>query len=212
MRPTFRFALPRRDWRTRHDFLQTIARFSNETGDNLESPLRQTFRHFREMSQTKGHPAPTLAGHGVILLREKLGPQKIEVVALAPSSDDVLRAMDGFAGLFVPPNLHASGLSPLGPNRSSIVLYVEFAGEAFLLGGDLEHVAGRNSGWNAVESSVLLTTSAAMFKVLHHGSAGAHSPDIWQNKIEPDAIAVITCVYRKCRPVKWVSESRKLTG
>jgi hypothetical protein len=70
MRPTFRFALPRRGWRTRHDFLQIIVRFSNETGDNLESPLRemrQKFRHFREMSQTKGHPAPTLAGHGVIL-------------------------------------------------------------------------------------------------------------------------------------------------
>lgn len=117
-----------------------------------------------------------------------------KVVALAPSEDACERSMISLieaaenAKLTVPRRYTA----PDGPNGASVVLAVAVGGEAMLLGGDLENSPNDESGWKAVVTYARPESKASAVKIPHHGSANAHSEEMWTELVHTERMAIIT--------------------
>jgi hypothetical protein len=130
-----------------------------------------------------------------------IGGLPINVVALSPSPQDVLRALESFAGYFVSVDQPATGLSPIDPNHSSVVLSIQIGNEYLLLGGDLEVTASHLTGWNAVLASKNRPQQLSIFfKVPHHGSSNAQSADVWRSMLTNPCTAVVTSYTRSGVP------------
>jgi hypothetical protein len=79
------------------------------------------------------------------------------------------------------------------PNLLSIVLHVRLGAYPVLLGGDLETTPNLATGWDGVLRALVPPAQRGrLVKVPHHGSSGAHHPDMWANLLEPTPMAVTT--------------------
>jgi len=80
----------------------------------------------------------------------------------------------------------------INPNSTSVVLWVSVGSQSALLGADLEHSTRREEGWLAVLNSRADINKAAYFKVPHHGSPNADCPQVWDQMLQQDPLAVVT--------------------
>lgn len=72
-------------------------------------------------------------------------------------------------------------------NSLSVVLWVGLGDIAALLGADLE-----KPGWvEILQSRERPMGKASVFKVPHHGSSNAHEPEVWQQMLDADPVAVL---------------------
>ena len=80
------------------------------------------------------------------------------------------------------------------PNHLSVVLEVTVGTRRVLLGGDLEHNAGRSTeGWQAIIDDPHRTTQrSAAYKVAHHGSMTAHHEGVWDDLLDVDPVAIVS--------------------
>ena len=79
------------------------------------------------------------------------------------------------------------------PNTLTCVIWLEAGPARILLGGDLELGPGAGCGWNAVLSSPFRPAAeASVFKVPHHGSSNAHHPEVWENMLTKEPLALLT--------------------
>jgi hypothetical protein len=102
------------------------------------------------------------------------GQQWVQLWSLSPSPEDILKSMREFASLFVPISEYASGIAPLKHNSASVVILLIVGRQAILLGSDLEAPSYPQAGWNAIVGSTIRPEAlSTMFKIPHHGSAGA---------------------------------------
>ena len=70
-------------------------------------------------------------------------------------------------------------IQSLSPNEVAVALWVECGGNSLLLGADLER-----RGWAAILGDTDRPTGkASVFKIPHHGSAGANEPAVWEHML-----------------------------
>jgi beta-lactamase superfamily II metal-dependent hydrolase len=178
------------------EFKQIVARFSSEEVGAPRPPLSEVKRCFEAIASRKGttayKPADFANAHQ-ILDKFIVNSRRIEVMALSPSAQDRLNALEAFASYFVPVDEPALGLSPTSQNHASVVIAVSLDNEHILLGADLECTGSQYTGWNAVVASTIRPQAmATLFKVPHHGSSNAQSIDVWKKMLVPSASAVVT--------------------
>jgi len=115
-----------------------------------------------------------------------------EVQALSPSDGACMlswRAIaDGLPELGVPKRRAVV----LSPNQVAVVVWVSAGRVRALLGADLEESASPTMGWRAILASPTRPTDrAAIFKVPHHGSINADSPQVWERMLTPEPHALL---------------------
>ncbi|MCK1684747.1 hypothetical protein [Bradyrhizobium sp. 145] len=123
----------------------------------------------------------------------QVGARQVEIIALSPSDQDQLNAIEAFADCFIPVDQPASGLSPIQQNHASVVVVVRVDEEYLLLGADLERTASTHTGWNAlVASKTRPQFLASVFKVPHHGSENGQCDRVWSEMMQQERVAVLT--------------------
>lgn len=111
-----------------------------------------------------------------------------EVWSLSPGDDLFelfIRSVEGW----VPSEGKTAKRNPSpSPNRLSVALWVKCGDATMLLGGDLER-----AGWMTVLGDRTRPTGrASVFKVPHHGSRNADAPEVWEQMLDPEPLAVLT--------------------
>lgn len=72
-------------------------------------------------------------------------------------------------------------------NDVSVALWVKAGETVAVLGADVE-----KQGWlKVLESEARPKDLASLFKVPHHGSAGADDPQVWEKMLVPDPLAIV---------------------
>ena len=117
-----------------------------------------------------------------------LSGKNCEIFALSPSH----RAFHHFLmniGRLIPGLRETKTRIPsVSPNDISIATWIRVDNIVILLGADLER-----HGWTEVlENRERPVGRAGIFKVAHHGSAGADEPGVWSQMLEAEPIAVLT--------------------
>ena len=107
--------------------------------------------------------------------------KRLELRALSPSGrriSEFISSINKFAA-----TMHGktkTRLTAQNRNDLSVVTLLTVGEEAVLLGADLEESGHIEKGWQAiVEARRGKEPRASLFKVPHHGSAGAHNSDVW---------------------------------
>jgi hypothetical protein len=119
----------------------------------------------------------------------------VVVHALAPTSGALSRSEQDIMATLLPNAQRRRSIGRIKPNQASIVVNVRMPGDAVLLGGDLEERGSAGTGWSAVvERFPSNLPRGTVFKVPHHGSAGAHFAGQWTTLLyeEPRPIAAVT--------------------
>ncbi|MGR3992481.1 MBL fold metallo-hydrolase [Pseudomonas sp. 1121_17] len=126
----------------------------------------------------------------------------IEVNALSPSSRAVTQSRASFASKFVATGVDFRKLANrLQPNLCAIALHVCNGTDTILLGSDLEVSNDPALGWTAVLNNVTRPTStAALFKVPHHGSHNGHCPHVVAQMLKATPISILTTFNRSSLP------------
>jgi len=116
------------------------------------------------------------------------------VVALSPSEDAVARSVESLieAATGKSVTLRRRYTASEGPNGASIACSVRGPDDRIILGADLVNGPNPAAGWDAVLSNAKPEGPAAVFKVPHHGSEGAHHDGVWEEMLADDPIAVLT--------------------
>ena len=124
------------------------------------------------------------------------------VVALSPSDNDVDRFLQ-MVGQYMPEVRSAQRAAPdPTQNEASVALWIDTTdGDGVLLGSDLEQQTDSESGWRAVVGADNRPQGkASVFKIPHHGSAGAHNGDVWTDMLLPTPLAALTPFSRSRLP------------
>ena len=146
------------------------------------SGVREIYRVLTRLAERASKPKFALAN------RRIFGRGGCEVWSLSPS-DAAFQGFLASIGRLLPCAGRAKNRIPsLSPNDTAIALWVETGDTAVLLGSDLE-----KRGWiEILESEARPDGRASAFKVPHHGSKGAHEPEVWRRMLDPDPVAVLT--------------------
>src|SRR5262249_49093086 len=108
-----------------NQFKEIVARFSaTDLASSASLPLREVREVFqilpsRRPSRSSAYLPPKLAQADLPLERFATSGVSAEIHALSPSDQDVIAALESFAGFFVPLSQAATGLSPVHPNHAS---------------------------------------------------------------------------------------------
>lgn len=177
------------------EFLNLLGtRDTTERVRRADAEMQQVFDLYdRRLKATATARAPVLLSHNSNLLHEP----NIQVWALSPSAKDVLRSKAHFAELSGDIGIADPGIKP---NAAAVVIFIRIGAETILLGSDLEYVNEPHSGWNAVVANPLRDSSSDVFKIPHHGSAGAFCESIWHSGIQNAAHCVLTPYTRSGLP------------
>jgi hypothetical protein len=120
--------------------------------------------------------------------------EDVKFTALSPSHADQFGFLDRIADMLPRARQPKRSLGGPTPNEVSIASLLEIGSNSILLGADLEN-ATPGSGWDAILSanrSSRFGARAHVYKIPHHGSLTAHNPQVWQEMLANDAIAILT--------------------
>lgn len=137
-------------------------------------------------------------------------PPRASVVALSPSSDDVIAAQAhmaesrrGFLAKVPKPS----------PNDLSVAMLVGLGRAHAVLGADLEANADGRRGWKAViDFAPRPPALPDLLKVPHHGSDDAHEPRLWEEWLAPRPTSVVTGWHRAGRHRPTITDLERLNG
>jgi hypothetical protein len=164
----------------------------------------QIFRYCRLKNNASKRIGPVWVASGRVLIE---APSLVRV--LSPSDATIERAFEQL-GRLVP--ILGPKLRPVaqGPNQLAVTLWLEIGGVRAILGADLECSNDPQRGWSGVIQAMKdAPHKAAVFKVPHHGSAGADERTVWSTLLEPDCIAVVTPYNALYEPIP-TAAARKL--
>ena len=118
-----------------------------------------------------------------------------EVLALSPSHGDTLEFLTIIAA-GMPRTKQTKRVVPSpSPNLASIATLISIGPLAILLGADVENSGKPTAGWEAILGAhhlVPIGPRASLYKVSHHGSENAHNPDIWDQLLTANPLAILT--------------------
>jgi beta-lactamase superfamily II metal-dependent hydrolase len=160
------------------------------------NPFREYFDTVEALSVRSegldGAPIIKLASASKMLFRRSSAGVPATVEALSPSEGSVHDALAAIAATLPAADPQFSVHEPR-PNSAAIVLRVEVAGAAALLGADLQQVAAADRGWKAVVNLARdRTPRSSIFKVPHHGSANGHNDEVWSLLLLEEPHAAVT--------------------
>ena len=114
--------------------------------------------------------------------------ENCEIWSLSPHDEEFIRFLNSIGTLFPREGQTKTRIPDVSPNHVSVVLWIQVQDVVVVLGADLE-----TRGWvRIVESQGRPEQRGAAFKVPHHGAASAYEATVWQDMLEPNAIAVLT--------------------
>jgi hypothetical protein len=157
------------------------------------SEMYSIIRHLRQQSTVY----PKKAGPDRLIYKKDAGISAhrlgCEIWTLSPSDAQIEQFLSDVSALM--PNAGAAKKRAISrsPNHMSVVTWISFGDIAILLGGDLEESSNRELGWAPIVRSTCRPPGRALFfKIPHHGSANAHSDDVWNEMISANGYAVLT--------------------
>ena len=131
---------------------------------------------------------------------------KCEIWSLSPRDAEYVRFLKSVGNLFPSAGQTKIRIPDVSPNDVAIVLWIRIEGIVVLLGSDLE-----KSGWVAIlKDETRPTDKASVFKVAHHGSAGAHVQGVWRHMLGRDPFAVLTPWRRGGRALPTKQDARRI--
>lgn len=143
-----------------------------------------------------GTPKWALEDRSILQLHQNGRSFPVSIKALSPSDPMVKSALADMARLLPKPGDLQRRIPNRSANHASVALWVEAGPLSVLLGADLEHEAARaGEGWLAVlqcHQGWAARPPAFLFKIPHHGSAGADCPQVWSQMLQDNPIAVVT--------------------
>lgn len=119
----------------------------------------------------------------------------VKVWALSPSDATLTKAYEEIAESLPKVGQVPGSVISRSPNHNSVTLWIEAGPLKALLGADLEHTGSKAEGWSCilkVHDTFRAGHNATYFKVPHHGSKGADSPEVWERMLSKNPIAVVT--------------------
>jgi hypothetical protein len=184
---------------TKKEFLR-LTRLSDARPMMSSFGVQEFAKIIEELETRKLNRQPGFAGPDVWTIADRLiwrgnntSALTCEVYALSPSDPEVTLSLHHLAALFpdsIPDKVRIA--PPEVPNRTAVVLWVRFPWTSILLGADLENTPEHRTGWSAiVDSTTRPSGRASVFKVPHHGSAGANNERIWSEMLDETPIAVL---------------------
>jgi len=118
---------------------------------------------------------------------------EVVVTSLSPSDSSISLALQQFRDLLPKNYERRKSVVACGPNHSAVVLLVQVADHAILLGADLEETEHPGTGWTViVDSPERPQVLSSVFKVPHHGSVNADQPRVWSDMLVENPVAVLT--------------------
>ncbi len=141
----------------------------------------------RKQGQRLESVGPRWVSEGTLLWET----QQARVQVMAPSPATMTLAHNEIASL-LPVEGEKRRVVTQGRNPLSVVLSVQFDGRSALLTGDLIASSNPETGWNGVLRALVSAPKAALVKIPHHGSVGAHHDGMWDTLLEPTPLAVTT--------------------
>jgi hypothetical protein len=152
-----------------------------------------------EARKEKGNQVnpPILATANKVLYRSNVQLRdniiQVSVSSLSPSDASTLRAAAAFADLLPTPGQPRKRLSFLSPNQASVVLWIQVGHHQMLLGADLERTSDPKTGWSVIlDDSMVISGTASVFKVAHHGALSGHEPRIWSELLDSNPMAILS--------------------
>lgn len=140
--------------------------------------------------------------------------RQMRVVAMSPSQAAVTQSVAHLAQFLpVADGKHSIGhVTPLKPNSESVVLHIDFGGDAVLLGSDLEDHA--DLGWTAVAADGWSQErpKASVYKVAHHGSHTGDCDHIWTRLLQDAPVAALTPFNKGKQALPTVADLERLSN
>lgn len=165
------------------EFLAAVDALERRHATVVGSGVREIHQVISQLSGTTARQLRVAVANRRLFARDTC-----EVWALSPS-DAVFASFLRTIGSLIPGDRQAKTRVPtLSPNEVAVALWIQVGTATVLLGSDLE-----KSGWISVlQNQDRPNGKASVFKVPHHGSEGAHEPDVWRQMLVADPFALLT--------------------
>jgi beta-lactamase superfamily II metal-dependent hydrolase len=137
-------------------------------------------------------PRYAIANRLLLTLPRESDGEVISITALSPSDGTFQKSLEWIRDLMPQAGQIQQRIPNVSPNTTSIVLWIKAGRQNVLLGADLEHSTQSSEGWFAVLTAHNQIGHAGMFKVPHHGSSNADCPEVWNEMLEENPIAIVT--------------------
>ena len=165
----------------RHEFLGNVAALEERHLSACGSGLRELYNVFSCLAKTGKKPERALAN------RRIFADKHCEIWSLSPSDAVFERFIRSIGALMPAEGTDKGRIRDLSPNDVAVALWVAADGFSLLLGSDLE-----KNNWVAIlKDTSRPQGSASVFKIPHHGSAGADEPGVWTTMLETEPLAVL---------------------
>ncbi len=154
---------------------------------------REMWRVLDVLRKRKSHP--TYLKRATTVHRREADGSLIHVESLTPSDAAFAAAVSDMIELVPSDGDQRTYLPWRKPNRDSVVLWLNIRGVRLLLGADLEEATprGEPSAWSAILADADREQERAeLFKIPHHGSTNAFNPEVWEQMLAPQPLAVLT--------------------
>lgn len=159
-------------------------------GGTGSSGLARGARELYDVMQERKVLYPAL--HRSIVLEKQLNGNAVRVTAFSPVPAAFAQCVAHMAQ-YIPREDDAITHAPeLKPNLEAVVLHVDLAGDALLLGADLEDHGAL--GWTAIAADQWSAgkTRATVYKAAHHGSHTGDCLQTWEKLLANKPLATVT--------------------
>ena len=164
------------------------------------SGVREIHRVFTWLESKASQPTFAAANRRIHLR------DQCEIWSLSPDDAAFRNFLRSVRSLFPAAGRAKARVPSVSPNDMSVVLWIAIGNMAVLLGSDLE-----TRGWLAIlRSEERPASKASVFKVPHHGSEGAHEPEVWKQMLDRNPFAVLTPWQRGNRSLPTPSDVQRI--
>ena len=164
------------------EFLQAIRGLEGQHFSGSGSGVREIHRVFGQFEDSDNQPTFALAN------RRLYGRDTCEIWTLSPHDSEFVNFLRRMKTLTPKAGETKRRIPAISPNDIAVVLWIRVDDVVVLLGSDLER-----QGWKAIlKSEGRPTREASLYKVAHHGSAGADTSEVWKLMLEREPFAALT--------------------
>ena len=183
---------------TSEEFQNTVQQFDERIAVSGGSGAREILNVFNILENSNGTYTPPIRAIADRLVfnvakSELDHGREASITTLSPSDAQFEKFLFEMAALTPEVGETRRRLTPQGPNHLSVVTWIEIGEIALLLGGDLEETGDPNTGWSVIVASKNRPQGQAqVFKLPHHGAENAHCPEVWDEMVVEQVLAILT--------------------
>ena len=182
------------------EFLAMVGALEGRHYASFSSGTKELYRVFSILRSNSSTPTMAIANRRIFT------KGACYISALSPADDAYLHFLKTIDRLIPAEGRTETRIRSLSPNEVSVVLRVEVNDIAVLLGSDLDQ-----RGWlKILHDRTRPQGTASVFKVPHHGSAGADEPRVWRELLTPDPVTLLTPWQRAGRTLPNSQDVRRI--